>query len=260
MGTIKGTTKGSFFWFDPDDTRLVVITDPAHRLYDRRVEMSVDESMVQSISDPTIGILEPILVRKAGENYEVVDGRQRVRAAREAKRRNPDLVIRIPAVPRTVKDAEAARNSTIANVQRVEDSPSTKGENAARMLEMGYTEGEVVSFFGASFGTIKDWIGFSGSASKEVKAALDSDLITYTQARKISRMKHEKQEGALSGVGTERRRRGAPKGKRRRKICIVAYERDEGGFDVQVESKCRYDEFATIMEALDAELDEWKAN
>lgn len=260
MGTIKGTKKGSFFWFEPDDPRLIVITDKSHRLYDSRVELPIDASMVKSIADPNIGILEPILVRKVGDNYEVVDGRQRVRAARQAKQLNTSLKIRIPAIPRTAKDAEAARNSTIANVQRTEDSPYIKGENAARMIEMGYTDIEVSDFYGVSFLTVKGWIGFSETASDELKWALDSGVVTYTKARSISSMNHEKQAEALEkATAAPKPRRGPPNGPRRRKIKIVATEREESGFDVQVESKCKMDELDVIIDALVREHEKWKS-
>ena len=82
MGTIKGTKKGSFFWFKPDDPRLIVITDPGHKLYDRRVEQPPSDALIESIAKD--GMKQPVEVRKVGDEYQVVFGRKRVQAAIEA--------------------------------------------------------------------------------------------------------------------------------------------------------------------------------
>lgn len=259
MGTIKGTSKSSFFRFDPGDERLLVITDPCHRLYDKRVELPINEAMVESIARE--GILQPIKVRKVGDFYEVVIGRQRVRAAREAARRYPDKKIAIPAIPATLTDIEALAHATIENVQRVDDPPSIRGFNAARLRERGYSDEELERFYGVTIKTIEDWIAFSEAACEEVKKAVDSGKVSYTEARKISRRPLEKQSTIVErAASTPRPRPGPTKGaKRRRRVVIFAYEREEGGFEIKVDSKCRLDELGAIIEAMDAELEEWKA-
>jgi ParB family transcriptional regulator, chromosome partitioning protein len=258
MGSIKGASKSSFYRFSTDDERLVVITDPSHRLYDKRVEIPINEGMVESIASE--GILSPVKVRKVGDNYEVVFGRQRVRCAREAARRYPDRKILIPAIPATLNEVEALLHATIENVQRVDDPPSVRGFNAARLREKGYTDEELERAYGVKIGTIDDWIAFYELASEPVREAADDGKISYTKAREISRKPFDKQAQAVEkALETPRPRPGPKKGqKRRRRIVITAYECEEGGFDVQVDSKCRLDEFGAILESLDSEFEEWK--
>jgi ParB family transcriptional regulator, chromosome partitioning protein len=254
MGSIKGASKSSYYKFDPFDERLVVITDPSHRLYDKRVEIPINEGMVESIASE--GILSPVKIRKVGDNYEVVFGRQRVRCAREAKRRYPDRKILIPTIPVTLNEVEALLHATIENVQRVDDPPSIRGFNAARLREKGYTDQELERAYGVKIGTIEDWISFYECASEPVREAADDGRISYTKAREISRKATDKQAEAVEkALATPRPRPGPKKGvKRRRKIVINAYEREEGGFDVEVVSKCRHDELGCIIEKLDERL------
>jgi ParB family chromosome partitioning protein len=259
VGTIKNTTKGSHFWFDADDPRLVVITDPSHKLYDRRVDLPIDESMVISIADPNIGILEPVIVRKVGEEYQIVDGRQRVRAAREAAKRYPDRKIRIPAIPRTIREYEAAKHATIANVQRTEDSPVVRGTNAKRMLELGADKDELCSMFGVEWRTIQLWIRIAEEATEAVQEALGAGRITLTSALMISRKPKDRQGKALeTALSKGLRKPGPKKGEpRRRKIRIVATELDAGGFSIDL-SKCTETELAAVIEELDEELNRRK--
>lgn len=248
MGTISNTTKGNIFWFDADDPRIVIITDKSHKLYDRRVDLPIDESMVESIADPNIGILEPIIVRKVGEEYQVVDGRQRFRAAREASKRYPDRKIRIPAIPRTIREYEAAKHATIANVQRTEDSPVIRGLNAKRMIEMGADQEELCSLFGVEWSTIQLWIRVSEKATEPVQDALSAGKITLTSAIKISKKTKEKQLSALEKeLSKGKKKPGQKKGEpKRRKIKIVATQKNSGRYEIEI-TKCTDSEFAGII-------------
>lgn len=66
------------FSFDPA-TELTLITDPKHPLYDARVNLPVERSMVLDVA--ARGVFQPIGVRRVGEESVVLFGRQRVKAA-----------------------------------------------------------------------------------------------------------------------------------------------------------------------------------
>ena len=74
--------KRTTFMFSPED--LVLVTDCTHPLYDARVELPVDDALVKSIL--RYGVIEPVVIAKEHDMPLVVDGRQRVKAAREADR------------------------------------------------------------------------------------------------------------------------------------------------------------------------------
>ena len=61
------------------------------------------------------GVVQPVIVRRMGERYELVAGERRVRAAKMAG------LERIPALVRTLSDQQALEVSLLENVQREDD-------------------------------------------------------------------------------------------------------------------------------------------
>lgn len=196
---IENTTRGEHHFMNADDIRLVIITDKNHRLYDERVLLPVSDAMVSSIADPSIGVLEPVIVRKVqgarygvdGWAYEVMDGRQRVKAAREAQKRTTDRTIRVPIIVRSgANDAAAASMAAIANNQRVEETPMQKGLRAQMLIETGHSREELCSIFGVGWQTVHGWISIS--ESPEVADKISSGEITATEAAKEAKRKTSK--------------------------------------------------------------------
>lgn len=76
--------EGRILKLDPD--WVVMVEDPAHPLYDPRIDLPLDYTLVLGIA--TDGVRRPIEVRHNGENgkghpiLEVISGRQRVKSAR----------------------------------------------------------------------------------------------------------------------------------------------------------------------------------
>ena len=71
------------FHLPPED--LVLILDKDHPLYDERVELPPDESVVLNMMK--YGVRVALEVRKDGPEIQVVDGRRRTINARETNRR-----------------------------------------------------------------------------------------------------------------------------------------------------------------------------
>lgn len=71
--------------FRVEPEKMVLVTDENHPLYDPRVHLPLRENLVLNIM--AHGVKEPILIRKNGDTFEVVDGRQRVKHAIEANKR-----------------------------------------------------------------------------------------------------------------------------------------------------------------------------
>ena len=63
------------------------------------------------------GILQPILLRRAGDNYQIIAGERRWRAAREAG------LSSIPAIVRDASDPEMLKIALIENLQREDLNP-----------------------------------------------------------------------------------------------------------------------------------------
>jgi ParB family transcriptional regulator, chromosome partitioning protein len=84
------------------------------------------------------GVLQPVVVRRLGEGYQLVVGERRWRAARLAG------ITRIPAVIREASDAESLELALVENLLREDLNPMEEAEAYQRLLaEFGWTQEEL---------------------------------------------------------------------------------------------------------------------
>jgi ParB family transcriptional regulator, chromosome partitioning protein len=84
------------------------------------------------------GVLQPVVVRRLGEGYQLVVGERRWRAAKLAG------MARIPAVVREVSDAESLELALVENLLREDLNPMEEAEAYQRLLaEFGWTQEEL---------------------------------------------------------------------------------------------------------------------
>ena len=109
------------------------------------VELSVDEIRVNaeqprrhfdetrleelSASMRQNGILQPLLVRKTGNTYELIAGERRLRAARMAG------LSKVPVYVREVQDEEMLRLAILENVQREDLNPLEEAQAYQRLID-----------------------------------------------------------------------------------------------------------------------------
>lgn|SRR3989338_8110403 len=95
------------------------------------------------------GVLQPILVRSKGAQYEVIAGERRLKAARALG------LDEIPAIIRDVSDQEAFVIALIENIQREELNPIEEAEAYHKMIEeFGYTQEAVAQSVGKDRTTV----------------------------------------------------------------------------------------------------------
>lgn len=104
------------------------------------------EELVDSIREK--GILQPILVRRLvdePDQYEIIAGERRWRAAQRAK------LHRVPVVIRDFTDGEALEVAIIENVQRADLSPIEEALGYERLMkDFGHTQEQVSQLVGKS--------------------------------------------------------------------------------------------------------------
>lgn len=105
----------------------------------RRFEEASLEALAESIR--AHGVLEPLLVRKAGEGYEIIAGERRYRAAQMAG------LEAVPAIVLEVDEKTAQAIALMENLQREDLNPyeETLGVLDLLALELGRSREEVVS-------------------------------------------------------------------------------------------------------------------
>jgi ParB family transcriptional regulator, chromosome partitioning protein len=136
----------------------------------RQPREAFDEETLQDLtaSIEAVGVLQPIVVRPAGERYEIVMGERRVRAARAAG------LERIPAIVRTTEDNQLLRDALLENVHREDLNPLEEAAAYKQLLaDFGITQQELASRLGRSRPVIANAIrllGLPGSVQRRIAA------------------------------------------------------------------------------------------
>jgi ParB family chromosome partitioning protein len=125
------------------------------------------------------GIIQPIIVRKSRQGYEIIAGERRWRAAQVAGIRD------VPVVIRDVEDSDAAEMSLIENIQR-EDLNSLEEAEAFVMLieKFNLSQEELSTRVGKDRSTIANTIRLL-KLPQEVKQALRNKTLTAGHARSL---------------------------------------------------------------------------
>ena len=89
------------------------------------------------------GMLQPVVVRRAGNGYQLIVGERRLRAAKLAG------LERVPAVVREATDAESLELALVENLLREDLNPMEEAEAYQRLLgEFGWTQEELAQRVG----------------------------------------------------------------------------------------------------------------
>lgn len=179
--------------------------------------------LIQSVREH--GILEPLLVRRSGKNYELVAGERRYRAAQEVGLKE------VPIVVRAFDDRQALQVSLIENLQRDDLNPIEETEGILQLLaiDLNVTTDEVVSILNQAANAKKRGQDLTDNVIRQLKVierllstvgrfsaesfrvnrlpllnlpddvldVLRQGKIEFTKARVIARVKDEKQRANL---------------------------------------------------------------
>lgn len=210
-GQLLDGKRETVFMMDPADLKIIGIDTsdgPDHQLWDERIKLPLDEGMVLNIM--ALGVRQSIsvVVQGAGENKIalVVDGRQRVRHAREANKRlaaQGEPIVRVPVMAE--KGMEEKLQDMLAvslNAIRQDDPVMVKAAKAGRMKARGHTFQEIAVAFGVEAQTVGLWININ-SLSTSVKEAINEGRITPTAAGALASLTPEQQKEALDNLLAE---------------------------------------------------------
>lgn len=151
----------------------------------------------------------------------MVDGRQRVRHTLEANKRlskDGKEPLLVPAVAKRGSAIRMAQVMVSANEIRQADTPLGRAKKMADALERGHDEDDLALMFGVSVQTVRATLSLL-DATQAVRDAVESGIVTVTQARQLASLKPEEQREKVSEIeaataGTT----GHEKARRQRKI------------------------------------------
>jgi len=131
-----------------------------------RIEINILRLNDLADSIKQVGLLEPLIVRPAGDGYEVVCGERRYRASQQAGLKA------VPVVVREYTDEEVLELNLVENIQREDLSAVEKGNCCKQLLEKypkKFTNLQTLANrLGLSASTVKTWIGLT-EAPREIQ-------------------------------------------------------------------------------------------
>ena len=202
--SLNAKGKRDAYMFDPED--LVLVTDEKSSLYDERVNLPVDEALVLNImfapDGVPQGVLEPVNAARNTETgkVEVIDGRQRVKAAREANKRLKKKGMEpvwMPAILKRVNAHTSMGMLISSNEHRQDDSPLGKAKKAARYISLGRDESEIATLFGVSIASVKNMLGLL-DAPAAVRNAVEAGKISTSDGYKLSKLEPEEAKAKVA--------------------------------------------------------------
>lgn len=209
--------RGTLYHADPDDLVIIGLDDidDESTLNDERLDLPLDPDLLDDIMQ--YGIQENTVGRKnrATGKIEMVDGRQRVRCAREANRRFNEMGERPITVPVVLVegDDDLMFELQIVLNRRVESTPLMQARTAQRYLMRVKSKKLVCQLFRISEATLENWFTLIQMAP-EVHEAIDSKQISSHQALQFAKLTRPRQKEAvkqLIALGPKQRRTKQPK-------------------------------------------------
>ena len=178
-------SKSRLYSFD-DHTRMVgkvaevELSNIRPNPYQPRKDFSEDALNELSDSIKQLGIIQPITVRALGENqFEVISGERRLRAARRAQLK------RVPAYIRNANSEQMLEMALVENVQREELNPVEVAMGYQRLIdECGLTQAAVAEKVGKNRATVANFLRLL-KLPPRIQAALRDRTVSVGHARAL---------------------------------------------------------------------------
>ncbi|MFO7970485.1 MAG: ParB/RepB/Spo0J family partition protein [Desulfobacterales bacterium] len=147
--------------------------------YQPRVQFSEDELKAMARSIKEQGIIQPLLVRKDENGYELVTGERRLRAAKMAG------LDQVPVIVKTITDTDLLEMSIVENVQR-EDLNSMEEAEAYYQLIVKFdlTQDQVATRVGKSRSAVANFLRLR-QLSEQIKADIVNGTLSMGHARAL---------------------------------------------------------------------------
>lgn len=141
------------------------------------------------------GVLQPLLVRKQGEKYEIIAGERRWRAARLAG------LTEVPVILKDFNDLEALEIAIIENLQREDLNPVEEAVAYQKLLEQGLNQEGVAKALGKGRSTVANALRLLSLPAKALEA-LEGGQISAGHARAILALPEDDRLWALEQILT----------------------------------------------------------
>jgi ParB family transcriptional regulator, chromosome partitioning protein len=147
----------------------------------RQPRMQIDENRLEELAQSirTNGVIQPILVRRAGDRYEIVAGERRWRAAQRAG------LLKVPVITRDVPDDDLLQIALIENIQRENLNPIEEAQAYRRLSdEFHHSQEAIADAVGKDRATVANYMRLL-RLPVEVRNEVASGALTMGHARAL---------------------------------------------------------------------------
>ena len=138
------------------------------------------------------GILQPLVVRKIPQGYELILGERRFRAAQRAQ------LERVPVIVKEVSDAESLEMALVENIQREELTPIEEALAYRQLMEEFHlTQEQVAQRVGKSRPVVTNLLRVL-NLPEEIKENVDKGTLTVGHARALLALNMPEQQLEMS--------------------------------------------------------------
>lgn len=150
---------------------------------------SLDE-LTQSVKEK--GVIQPILVRRKGDIYELIAGERRLRAALVLK------LDKIPVIVKNVEDEDSLELSLIENIQRQELNPIEEARAYQYLInKFNLTQDRVGEVLGKARTTVANTLRLL-KLPQEIQEAVRKDLLSFAHGRALLEVEDPNQQRRLA--------------------------------------------------------------
>ncbi|MEW6130448.1 MAG: ParB/RepB/Spo0J family partition protein [Acidobacteriota bacterium] len=140
------------------------------------------EELAQSIR--ANGLIQPLVVRRAGESFQIIAGERRWRAAQRAG------LMKVPCVIKEVREDEVLTLSLIENIQREELNPIEEANAYKSLVEqLGVTQEEIARQVGKDRASIANFMRLL-KLPAEIQRLVEDEKLSMGHARALLPIEH----------------------------------------------------------------------
>ena len=169
----------------------VSLDDIIPNRFQPRLSFDEDELNELAKSIRQHGIIQPLVLRKVGNKYEIIAGERRYKASFIAG------LTKVPAVIIDLNDNESAEVAIVENIQRKNLSALEEAKSYKKLLDRGYlTQEELAIKMGKTQGAISNKLRLL-NLSEEVQDALLNNEISERHARSLLKVENKEDQVEL---------------------------------------------------------------
>ena len=173
---------------DPEGAVEVPVENIRPNPYQPRKTFDKEKLKELSESIKKHGIIQPLIVRKKGLNYELVAGERRLRAARLAKLQT------VPVLVRDYDEKQMRELSLVENIQRHDLNPLEEAKAIQELMKQcGYTQAQAAERLGRSRAAVANLLRML-NLPEELQAMIADEKVTAGQMRPLSALTDREQQ------------------------------------------------------------------